>query len=60
MCPVELAIALALCSSWKSSVTGKGHIYQHDLESFFYILMDMDDGQARQRTRPLATSRLRR
>ncbi|OAF59020.1 hypothetical protein VC83_06149 [Pseudogymnoascus destructans] len=48
---------------------GKGHTYRHDLESFFCVLIwmcirlescCMDDGQARQRTRPLATSRLRR
>ncbi|KFY02428.1 hypothetical protein V490_00513 [Pseudogymnoascus sp. VKM F-3557] len=47
---------------------GKGHTYRHDLESFFYVLIwmciryghvDMDEGQARKESRPLATSALR-
>ena len=47
---------------------GKGHTYRHDLESFFYVLIwmciryghvDMDDGQARKKSRQLTTSALR-
>jgi predicted transcriptional regulator len=48
---------------------GKGHTYRHDLESFFYVFIWMcirhghdavDDRQASNKSKPLATSRLRR